>query len=345
MKVRQKMQKLTQALSFDDVLLVPQKSKIESRSEIDISSNVLNKVFTLPVISSPMDTVTGSEMAVSMHRLGGFGVLHRYNSIPDQVRLVLKARTSGIEVGAAVGVTGAFAERAHALVESGVFLLCIDVAHGHHSNVERAIKPLKDKFDNTISIMAGNVATGEAFEELQDWGADIIRVGVGGGSICSTRIQTAHGVPTFYSILECSSVANHAKIVADGGIRNAGDAVKSFAAGADFVMLGSMLAGTDQAPGKILHSAEGAKHKVYRGMASIEAQVDWRGKASSLEGVSTTIPYKGNVEDILLDLTKNFKSGLSYSGANSLKEFRSKVKMIQQTQAGMKESFTHILLR
>ena len=339
------MQRLTQVLSFDDVLLEPQRSDIESRSEVDISSTVLEKSFSLPVISSPMDTVTGPEMVVSMSAAGGFGILHRYNSIPDQVRLVLKARAQTPNVAAAVGVTGDYMERASALVGAGAFLICIDVAHGHHTNVERAIKSLKDKFEESISIMAGNVATGEAFEELQDWGADIIRVGVGGGSICSTRIQTAHGVPTFHSVLECSSLANHSKVVADGGIRNAGDIVKSLAAGADFVMLGSMLAGTDQTPGQVFQSTDGNKYKVYRGMASVEAQVDWRGKASSLEGVSTTIPYKGDVDNVLSNLASNIRSGLSYSGSRSIKEFRNKVRMIQQTQAGMRESFTHILTR
>ena len=345
LKVRKMMQKLKQALSFDDVLLEPQRSDIESRSEVDITSCISDTEFSLPVISSPMDTVTGSEMATSMWMAGGFGVLHRYNSIPDQVRLVMKTRAKTPYVAAAIGVTGDYIERAAALVGAGASLLCIDVAHGHHTNVERAIKSLKDRFEETISIMAGNVATEDAFEELQDWGADSIRVGVGGGSICSTRIQTAHGIPTFQSVLDCGKVANHAKIIADGGIRNAGDVVKSLAAGADFVMLGSMLAGTSESPGEVFQSTDGNKYKVYRGMASVEAQVDWRGRASSLEGVSTTIPYKGSVDQILSDLARNVRSGFSYTGARSVKEFRNKVKMIRQTQAGMRESFTHILLK
>ncbi len=338
------MTKLIKALSFDDILLKPQKSDIESRKEVNLTSTVSGLNFSLPIISSPMDTVTGPDMASSMFLAGGFGVLHRYNSIADQVRLVMQTRARTPFVAAAVGVSEDYLERSEALIGAGTSLLCIDVAHGHHTNVERAIKTLRDKFENSISLMAGNVATGEAFEELQDWGADLIRVGVGGGSICSTRIQTAHGMPTFQSVLDCSRVADHSKIVADGGIKNSGDIVKSLAAGADFVMLGSMLAGTDQTPGEVFQSNDGNKYKVYRGMASVEAQVDWRGKASSLEGVSTTIPYKGDVEAVLLDLAKNMRSGLSYSGSRTLKEFRNKVKMIQQTQAGMRESFTHILL-
>ena len=137
--------------------------------------------------------------------------------------------------------------------------------------------------------------------------------------------------------------AKRALIVADGRIKTAGDAVKSFAAGADFVMLGSMLAGTDESPGQVFSSNEGKKYKVYRGMASAEAQMDWRGKTNSLEGISTTIPYKGSVKDILSLLDQNIRSGLSYSGSRNLKDFRERVKMVEQTQAGMRESFTHIL--
>jgi len=290
-----------------------------------------------------MDTVTGPEMASSMASHGAFGILHRYNSIQEQVTLLESVEDN--LTGAAIGVTGDFLERAEALVEAGAFLLCVDVAHGHHLNVKNAVESLKNKFGDNIDIMAGNVATAEAFSDLEDWGADVIRVGVGGGSICSTRIQTGHGIPTFHSLVMCAHIAKRAKIVADGGIKTAGDAVKCYAIGADFVMLGSLLAGTDESPGQILQNNEGKKYKVYRGMASVEAQVDWRGKASSLEGISTTIPYKGPVSETLSMLEQNIRSGLSYSGARTLKEFRTKAKVVTQTTAGMKESFTHILTK
>ena len=330
-------------LSFDDVLLVPQKSDIESRKEVDLTSTIKGKKFKLPIISSPMDTVTGPSMATAMAEHGGFGILHRYNSIEQQVGLVREVKSDC--TAAAIGVTGDFLERSQALVESGVFLLCVDVAHGHHNNVKNAIESLKNKFGDDVSIMAGNVATSEAFSDLEDWGADIIRVGVGGGSICSTRIRTGHGVPTLHSVLLSARSAKRAAVVADGGIKTAGDAVKCFAAGADFVMLGSLLAGTEESPGQILQNNEGNKYKVYRGMASVEAQVEWRGKASSLEGISTTIPYKGVVTEVLSSLAQNIRSGLSYSGARTLKEFASKAEMVRQTQAGMSESYTHILTR
>ena len=330
-------------LSFDDILLVPQMSDIESRKEVDLTTLVGANSFELPVISSPMDTVTGPEMVKMMHSVGGFGVLHRYNTIEQQVSMVKAA--SGHSPAAAVGVTGDYLERSEALVQAGAFLLCIDVAHGHHISVKKAVETIKNKFGNDIVLMAGNVATAEAFSDLEDWGTDVIRVGVGGGSICSTRIQTGHGIPTFHSVVLSSSVAKRALIVADGGIKTAGDAVKCFAAGADFVMLGSLLAGTSESPGQVFQNNEGKQYKVYRGMASEEAQIEWKGKANSREGISTTIPYKGSVKDTLSMLSQNIKSGLSYSGARTIKEFRSKVQMVQQTQAGMKESFTHILTR
>jgi IMP dehydrogenase len=244
---------------------------------------------------------------------------------------------------AAIGVTGDFLERAQELVKAECKILCIDVAHGHHVSVKKALKKLKKQFGDDIVLIAGNVATARAFENLSDWGADAIRVGIGGGSICSTRIQTGHGVPTLQSVLDCAESEGDAKIIADGGIRNAGDIVKCLAAGADFVMLGSLLAGTDQTPGQVFTSAEGNKYKVYRGMASAEAQIDWRGKAKSLEGVSTTIPWKGSVKKILKDLEQNIRSGLSYSGATSIEDLYNSANFIKQTQAGMRESFTHIL--
>ena len=334
---------LQKTVSFDDILLVPQKSEIKSRSDIDISSNIGTEKYSLPIISSPMDTVTGPAMANAMHAAGALGVFHRYNSIQEQVAMVKEVPKGSS--GAAIGVTGDYMERAHALIEAGVNLICVDVAHGHHVSVKKAVESIKNKFGDNIILMAGNVATAEGFSDLEDWGTDVIRVGVGGGSICSTRMQTGHGLPTMHSIILASQVAKRALIVADGGIKTAGDAVKCFAAGADFIMLGSILAGTDESPGQILSRNDGKKFKVYRGMASPEAQLDWRGETNSLEGISTTVPYKGPVSNILQEMDKNIRSGLSYSGASNLKTFRNKALMVRQTQAGIKESYTHILSR
>ncbi len=334
------MQKFKEAVCFDDVLLVPQASNIDSRTEIDLTSNIGGMSFRLPIISSPMDTVSEVDMVNAMNELGGLGIAHRYNTIEDQASIF--SQVPGRKA-AAIGVSSDFMDRAVTLYKSGVRMLCVDVAHGHHSMVKEALKSLRAEFGDTLYLMAGNVATPEAFYDLSQWGADAIRVGIGGGSICSTRIQTGHGVPTLQSVLDCASVDTEAKLIADGGIKTAGDIVKCLAAGADFVMLGSMLAGTDQSPGQVFTSAEGKRYKVYRGMASPEAQIAWRGNARSLEGVSTTISYKGCVTSILEKLERNIKSGLSYSGARDIAEFQAKSKFIKQTSASMVESGTHIL--
>ena len=334
------------SLSFDDVLVVPQYSDIDSRKSLSTSNQLDDKItLGLPIISSPMDTVTEVDMAFAMDTHGGLGIIHRYNTANDQARLVKKAKLKGVPVvGAAIGVTGDFLERAQALVEEGANVLCIDVAHGHHSMVERAIQSLKTVFGDSLHIMAGNVATGEGARDLANWGADSVRVGIGGGSICSTRLVSGHGVPTFQTIMDCVEHGCSAPIIADGGIKTSGDIVKALAAGADFVMLGSMLAGTTQSPGQVFDNGN-KKYKVYRGMASSEAQVSWRGKTSTPEGISTTIPYKGDVNTILGDLRGGIQSGMSYSGARTIRDLQAKAKFIRQTPAGQSESFTHILSR
>ena len=338
---------IRQTYSFDDVLLVPKYSDIESRSEVDLSSPLDDKTtLTLPVISSPMDTVTESAMAVTMSEYGGLGVIHRYNTVKDQAKLVYQTYSKGAKnIAAAIGVTGDFSERAVALTDAGANILCVDVAHGDHVMVERCLAFLKGRFGSDIHIMAGNVATLEGFDTLAALGADSIRVGIGGGSICSTRLVTGHGMPTLQSVLDCSKSTHDAKIIADGGIKTTGDMVKALAAGADFVMLGSMLAGSSETPGDVLTKASGKKYKVYRGMASHAAQTSWRGKSSTPEGVSTTVPFRGSVSTTMGDIIGGIRSGLSYSGCRNIQEFQAKSEFILQTSAGQSESATHILGR
>ncbi len=333
--------------SFDDVLLVPKFSDIKSRSEVCLASTLSEKIsLDLPVISSPMDTVTEQSMAVAMNEVGGLGIVHRYNTVEQQARLIYDSYNSGAKnIGAAIGMTGDFLTRARATVDAGANVLCVDVAHGHHEMMRACLLELKDAFSSDVHIMAGNVATLESFEALSEWGADSIRVGIGGGSICSTRLVSGHGVPTFQSILDCASSTGDVKIIADGGIKTSGDMVKALAAGADFVMIGSMLAGTTETPGQVLTSATSKKYKVYRGMASHSAQRSWRGKSSTPEGISTTVPFRGSVVPILDDIAGGLKSGLSYSGCRTVEEFQSKSEFITQTSAGQSESNTHILWR
>ena len=337
---------MKEALTYDDVLLVPQYSEIRSRKEVNPSSDLDSvRTLRLPIISSPMDTVTEGEMAYHMCINGGLGVVHRYNSIEQQSSIVSNLRESmgdSCVVAAAVGVTGDFFERAKELVKSGTDVICLDIAHGHHVLMKEALIALKVEFNDKIHVMAGNVATKQGFNDLADWGADSVRCNIGGGSICSTRIQTGHGLPGLQTIMDCAESDRDTKIIADGGIRSSGDIVKALAAGADFVMLGSLLGGTHESPGEKVITLAGVKKK-YRGMASKDAQVDWRGRFSSNEGISTLIDCKGSVSNILRDLHNGLISGLSYSGARTITELQSKVDWVRQTGAGLGESRTHIL--
>lgn len=341
--------KKTSALTYDDVLLVPQYSQIESRTQVDLSVPFEpNFNLSIPIISSPMDTITGANMAAMMFRMGGLGVIHRYNSIEKQASLVKKAlKQGGFLCGAAVGVTGDYLERTKELVSAGASVICLDVAHGHHKLMKNALDSIKSWAPDYLHVMAGNIATREGFDALAQWGADSVRCNVGGGSICTTRVQTGHGVPGLHTIFECakSQYAGSVLIIADGGIKNSGDCVKALAAGADMVMLGSLLSGTDETPGSTFTDEEGNLRKNFRGMASKEAQEDWRGKFSSLEGVSTSVPCRGPVAEIVYELEQGIRSGCSYSGATSLEELRSKAKFIIQSPSSQKESSAHIFGR
>ena len=339
---------MKKTLSSDDLLLVPQYSDIESRKEVDISVNLGNsRLLSSPTVAAPMDTSCGKEMSCTLAEMGMLPIIHRYNSIEEQCEIAVAAmerNCNNSPIGAAVGATGDYLDRAAQLASYGVEVICIDVAHGHHIMVERAIKTIKDKLDK-VHIMAGNIATLEAFNDLSDWGADSIRCGIGGGSICSTRLQTGHGVPTIQSVLDVSQTDRKSLIIADGGMKNSGDIVKAIAAGADMVMVGSLISGTTEAPGDLIVDKHGRKRKMYRGMASKGAQRDWRGKVSSIEGVTTTVPYKGEVKNVIGELHVGIRSGLSYSGSRSIQELQNRAAFVQQTVSGQAESSTHIVGR
>jgi IMP dehydrogenase len=348
---------MQRAVCFDDVLLSPQYSNISSRSDVNLSVTGFDEHFakltanhgtlTCPVVGSPMDTVTGPQTAAVLHNFGGFGVLHRYCTVEVAVQMFLdtaslleKKEATCPNVMSAIGATADYMERAISLHDAGCRAFCIDVAHGHHEHVKNALKNLRDRFGNSIHIMTGNVATLEAFNDLADWGSDSIRVGVGGGSMCTTRLRTGHGIPTLQSIIDCSKSDRDVFIVADGGIKNSGDAVKALAAGADMVMLGSILAGHDESPGTLIEK-EHKKYKKFRGMASREAQLEWRGKASVAEGETTLVPYRGEMKDTLTDFLEGIKSGLSYSGARTTRELRAKMRFVQISSSAVHENGPH----
>lgn len=329
--------------TLDDILLQPQYSEIRSRKEVDLTTDLGNGItLKFPIISSPMDTVTDAKMATRLARIGGLGIIHRYNSIARQAAAVRIAVYDGQggHVGAAVGTTGDYLERAKELVDAGATVICVDVAHGHHIMMKEALHELRNTFGDKLHIMAGNVATTFGFQQLQRWGADSIRCGIGGGSACSTRIQTGHGVTNLRTIEECAEQPKKAKLILDGGIKNAGDIVKALAVGADAVMIGSLLAGTDASPGEIVDG-----RKLYRGMASKEAQMAWRGKASAAEGVVSSVPYVGLLEDYIEELCGNIRSGCSYSGARNIKELKERAVYDIISQSAQQESKPHILTR
>jgi len=335
------------SLSYDDVILIPQYSTIRSRSEIDLSVKLTDDItLYLPIISSPMNTITETNMANAIHRLGGLGIIHRYNTIQYQSKLLSYIENHDLKA-AAIGITGDYQERLNDLFEKGLKIVCLDVAHGDHIMMEECIRWVKANFPS-LYIIAGNVATKEGFVRLSNAGANAVRVSIGSGSICTTRIQTGHGRPTIDAIFdikaEKTKLGLNTLIIADGGIKNAGDIVKSLAAGADLVMLGSLFAGTYETPGRIIKTKKGT-FKRYSGMASKEAQLKGRGRYNSIEGVSTMVKFKGNVEYTIKELETNIRSGLSYSGARNISELQELAIFQLQTNSAHSEGMPHILTR
>ncbi len=329
-------------LTFDDVLIVPARSDVRSRRDPKLETQLTRKIkIDTPLISANMDTVTESEMAIAMGQLGAFGILHRFMPIEDQVAQIRKCREAGLKnIGASIGVVDDFKERAKALFDAGANILTVDIAHGHSVSMMETIKWLKDSL-SSVEVIAGNLATPEAAHDLIEAGADAIKVGIGPGSMCTTRIITGCGVPQFSAIALCAEVAHErgVPLIADGGLRTSGDIVKAFAAGASTVMLGSMLAGTLETPGEI----KGGR-KQYRGMASKAAQVSWRGgvpEGMAPEGEATQINVKGRVRDVVSELTGGIRSGMSYVNAVELHEIREKARFIEMTAAGVQESRAH----
>lgn len=331
-----------QAITYDDVLLIPAYNHHESRRVVDISSSDrLGKLtLELPVMSSNMDTVTESKMANFMHSKGGIGVLHRFLTIEDNIKQ-FKACTGSVFVS--IGCTQAELERAEALRDAGAHFFCVDVAHAHAKYVGKTLKGLR-KLLGDRCIMAGNVATYAGADYLASCGADIIKAGIGGGSVCSTRIKNGFGVPMLTCIQDCARADR--SIVADGGLRAAGDIVKALAFGADFVMIGGMLAGTESTPGKVITKEDGTKIKFYRGMASREAQEDFLGELQewkTAEGVSTEVPYREMQDHVIADIVGGLRSGLTYAGADTISELQRKLNYVVVTQAGRIESLPHKL--
>lgn len=329
-------------LTFDDVLIIPKKSEVRSRRDPSLRSHLTKtKFLETPILSANMDTITESNMAIAMHKMGGLGILHRFMNIEQQLEEVRLVKFAGAHIiSASIGVNGDYKERAEALVAAGVNLMTIDIAHGHSVHMMDTLKWLKDKFPN-LEVIAGNLATPEAAVDLIEAGADALKIGIGPGSMCTTRIITGAGVPQFTAIALCAEAAEPygVPVIADGGIRTSGDMVKAFAAGANIIMLGSMLSGTIETPGDIVNGK-----KQYRGMASKKAQISWRGdmpKGMAPEGESTFVTVKGHVADVIHELTGGIRSGMSYLNAATIEEIKQKAHFMEMSANGISESRAH----
>ena len=353
------------SLTYDDIQLVPQYSNIPSRTQINLKTLVSRRYGILnPIVASPMDTVCELEMAYKIFLLGGVGCIHRFNTIQEQSKIIKElyhriyseewgnqfeswgvmvdnwhSEIPHIPIMASIGVSESDKDRAKSLVDSGCNIIVIDVAHGHHKNVEKILEWCKENLDDKVDIIAGNIATKEAAQELESWGADGLRVGIGGGSLCTTRVKTGFGVPNVSCLEDIVSVAK-TPVMADGGIRSSGDISKALAIGASSVMLGSLIAGTDEAPGQIVETQKGL-YKRYRGSASLETKVTHGQQTRNVEGESTTIPYKGGVKFIVNGLIDGVKSALSYGGAKSLEDFNPPY--VKVTNSGINEAKPHLL--
>lgn len=335
----------SRGLTFDDVLLMPRHSEMNSRNAPQLNSKVTkNFVLKAPIISANMDTITESAMALKMAELGGLGILHRFMSPEDQVKQVKLIRAAihgmGLPVAASIGVKEEGMRRADMLADAGVDIFTIDIAHGDSVMMFETLSYVKKKYPK-IDVIAGNVAMPDGVRGLINHGADAVKVGIGPGSMCTTRIITGCGVPQLSAIAMCVFEAqkHNVPVIADGGIKTSGDIVKAFAAGAQTVMLGSMLSGCLETPGEI----EGGR-KRYRGMASKDAQVSWRGElpqGMAAEGEARWVNCKGSVENIIHELCGGLRSGMTYLNANSIGDIHKNALFMEMTASGMNESRPH----
>ena len=343
---------IKEALTFDDILILPRFSNVLPVNT-KISLNLTNKIkLKVPFLSSAMDTVTESKMAIAMANAGAIGVIHRNLKIKEQSREVQIVKRKKLLVGAAIGTNQEDLERARSLRDNGVDLIVVDTAHGHSAKVLKVLYKLK-KINIKIPICVGNIATGEAAKALYNSGADIIKVGIGPGSICTTRMVAGIGVPQISAIMEVKKALSKKKIkiISDGGIKFSGDIAKALAAGADAIMMGSIFAGTDESPGKKF-KIQGKIYKQYRGMGSIGAmssgsanryfQENYKNKSKFVpEGVEGRVEYKGNISKIIYQLQGGLRSSMGYIGAKNLDEIKKRAKFIKITKAGFYESMVH----
>jgi len=344
---------IKEALTFDDVTLAPKYSEILP-SEVNTSIKLTKDLeLKIPLLSSAMDTVTESSMAIAIAKAGGMGIIHRNLDIKKQIIEIRKVKKQKLFVGAAVGAGVNEFKRAEEILKENIDMIVVDTAHGHTKKVSEIIKFIKKKKRNKIALCAGNIATPEAAKFLLKLGVDIIKVGIGPGSICTTRLVAGIGVPQLSAILSIrNKIKNkNVKIISDGGIKYSGDLAKAFAAGADAVMIGSLFAGTDETPGKLIKKG-GKLFKSFRGMGSIGAMNKgsadryFQSKQKDIskyvpEGVEGFARYKGKVDNIIFKLIGGLRSSMGYLGCKEIKYLRDKPKFVKITKAGFYESMVH----
>lgn len=330
------------ALTYDDVLITPRKLSMRSRRDPDLKTRLTKKVeLDIPLVAANMDTVSEADMMIAMHNLGGIAILHRFISTEEQIREIQRAKDAGVtHLAASVGVNEESIDRAKALVNAGVDILTIDIAHGHSVAMLETLKKIKDVCPD-VEIIAGNIASPEGAQDLIEAGADAIKVGIGPGSMCTTRVITGCGVPQLSAIAMCAEVSKsmNVPLIADGGIKASGDIVKALAAGADTVMIGSLLSGTMESPGEIKSGK-----KQYRGMASKAAQNSWRGgvpQGMAAEGESVMVSVKGRASDVIHELCGGLRSGMTYVNAGTIKEICENAYFVEMSPAGYNESHAH----
>ncbi len=344
------------ALTFDDVLLLPQYSEVHPH-EVEISSEIADKTsLQIPIISAAMDTVTDGRFSLEIGILGGLGIIHKNFSPAEQAAEIafVKSQNNKILVGAAVGVTPQdLSERIPNLINAGVDILVIDTAHGHSKSVIETVQYVRNKYKHSVKIIAGNIATKEAAIALADAGVDGVKVGIGPGSICTTRIVAGIGLPQVSAIMEVAEALQHTnvKIIADGGIKYSGDIVKAIAAGAHTVMIGSLFAGTEESPGEVVTFQE-RLYKKYRGMGSLGAMQKgskdryFQAKQTDHsklvpEGIEGQVPYKGGLYNVIHQLLGGLRAGMGYVGAKSIFDLHQKAKFVTITPSGLRESHVH----
>ncbi|WP_419842790.1 IMP dehydrogenase [Candidatus Poriferisodalis sp.] len=359
-----KLRDLSTGLTFDDVLIVPQRSTIRSRGDVSVRTRLSRNItLELPVVAANMDTVCEQEMAIAMGRLGGAGIVHRFMPIEaqaDQISHIAHvdfADDGSVIAGAAVGTDHDMEDRAEALWRAGARVLVLDIAHGHADHAIDGLRRLKDRFAD-IDVIAGNVATAHGAVDLAEAGADAIKVGVGPGGACTTRLVAGVGVPQLAAIDNVVSglaeAGHDVPVIADGGIRTSGDIAKALALGAASVMIGSMLAGTKESPGEVEQGPHGLRKRI-RGMASfeaIEARAQRHGavvddeylEQRAPEGVEGTVPYRGEAGKLIGELMAGLRSAMSYTNARNLAEFAEHAEFVAVTPLGLAENTPHATL-